>query len=186
MSLQKGFTLSSQELVKCNTTELCIKSDMPTLGAVSRQYDQETAQLIIREFIKNLQESLNLRRGMNQAQEMECAKMIFHDFKRLNIADVHQVFTKAKKGQYGELYESLNMAKIYTWFQVYYEERMKTAVRMNQENDHNTIQTGGVNQVLSDLFDAFKERGEELPKVSKGLEGFSIAELRNKMKDEEI
>lgn len=69
---------------------------------------------------------------MTPEQINECAWLIVSDFNALNIADINLIFTNAKKGRYGELYESLNMAKIISWFDVYKEQRMETAATMSQ------------------------------------------------------
>ena len=69
---------------------------------------------------------------MTPEQIDECAYYIVADFYNLNLADINLVFTDAKKGRYGELYESLNMAKILSWFQVYFEQRKEKAADINR------------------------------------------------------
>ena len=58
------------------------------------------------------------------------ALYIVQDFGNLTMSDINLVFTRAKKGNYGELYESLNTAKVLGWFTEYFEERMVTAGEM--------------------------------------------------------
>lgn len=74
---------------------------------------------------------------MTPEQIDECAFYLIQDFYQLNLADINLVFTEAKKGRFGELYESLNMAKIISWFDVYKESRMETAATLSQREANN-------------------------------------------------
>ncbi len=71
---------------------------------------------------------------MTPEQIDECAYYLIQDFYNLNLADINYVFTEAKKGRFGELYESLNMAKIISWFDVYKESRLETAAQLSQRD----------------------------------------------------
>jgi hypothetical protein len=123
---------SCKGLREYKTAELCIKADVPTLGAMVRETDSETMEIILAKFINKLQNDLNPKRKMETEQVLECAMLIIDDFKQLNMADVHLIFTNAKKGKYGELYESINMAKVYSWFEVYFKMRCETAAILSQ------------------------------------------------------
>ena len=58
---------------------------------------------------------------------MQTAIMLMEDFYYFKIADINLVFTRAKKGAFGELYGSLDGSKIYQWFEQYDNERSGTA-----------------------------------------------------------
>lgn len=125
------YSPNGEGLKGLNTIELCIKSDAPTIGAMERALGEKKILAYIKVWIINLQEAINPKRQMTPVQIDECATFILSDFKRLNPADINLVFTNAKKGKYGELYESLNMMKIYSWFEVYYNQRLETASQMS-------------------------------------------------------
>lgn len=63
---------------------------------------------------------------MNTAQIMETCAMIMDDFYFLNLADVRLVMSRAKKGEYGQLYGRIDGQIIYQWFSQYFEERSRS------------------------------------------------------------
>ena len=60
---------------------------------------------------------------MSPEQIEKTSRFILEDYYYLKIADIYFVFTEAKKGRYGEFYESLDGAKIMSWFDKYVEQR---------------------------------------------------------------
>lgn len=52
---------------------------------------------------------------MSAAQVTDCALMILNDYPQLKIDDVALCFTKAKKGEYGQIYDRLDSAVVFGW-----------------------------------------------------------------------
>lgn len=50
------------------------------------------------------------------------------------IADVHVIIKKAKRGEYGELFESLDMPKVMSWFREYFADRCALAAQVSENN----------------------------------------------------
>ena len=74
---------------------------------------------------------------MNPNQIKQTAIMILDEYYYLNLADINLVFTRAKKGQYGNLYESLDGMKIFNWFDQYDIERSQNAYEVKlREHDN--------------------------------------------------
>jgi len=82
----------------------------------------------------NLNESLNLKRPMKETQISECSFLIVSEYLNITIADINIIFNNAKKGEYGEFFESLSMHKVLSWFREYFDERCNTSGEMVREN----------------------------------------------------
>ena len=128
------------ELKKCNTHELCLKSDMPKLSVLKKETSEQKVIDLIITWILDLNEFLNLSRKMTESQIEQTAEMLLTDFHYFNIADVNLVFQNAKKGRYGALYESLDGMKIYTWFEQYAKERSEIAYQTSLL-EHDKVKT---------------------------------------------
>ena len=126
------------KLVGCNTPAKCIKSDNSALVLIKNEQGPDKVIDIIMSWIIDLNDFLNLSRKMNPPQVRQTAVMILNDFYYLNIADINLVFTRAKKGYFGELYQSIDGMKIYSWFDKYAIERAQTAFD-EQLNEHSKI-----------------------------------------------
>ncbi len=126
------------KLGSCNTIARCIKSEMPSIVLIKKENGYEKVIDIIMSWIIDLNDYLNISRKMNAGQIKQTSSMIVNDFYYMNIADINFVFTRVKKGYYGNLYESLDGMKIYLWFDQYATERAQTAFD-NQLNKHSKI-----------------------------------------------
>ncbi len=92
-----------------------------------RTYSEKQIEAYIKIWVIDLNESINLKRQLMEHQIDEIAFFIVSDFKNITIADIKVVFTNAKTGAYGELYESLSMDKILGWFRQYFDSRCNVA-----------------------------------------------------------
>jgi len=84
--------------------------------------EKETIKFISK-FIIKLNNSLNIQRKMNFEQITNTAEFILKYFYYLKQSDLYFVFTEAQIGRYGEFYESIDCAKIISWFDKYVEQR---------------------------------------------------------------
>jgi len=94
-----------------------------TLASTKRLYGSAFTISYINNWIVSLNESLNIQRKMLPEQIEITSGYILNDFYYLKIPDIYFVFTEAEKGRYGEFYESLDGAKIISWFDKYAEQR---------------------------------------------------------------
>lgn len=121
-----------------NSIEKSINENSPWLWQVVKEQGTEKTEAFIKLWLINLNESLNLKRPLSEDQIDETAFSIVQDFKNLSIADINLIFSRAKKGYYGEFYDSISMAKIISFFRKYFEERMLTYAEMYR-NKHSKI-----------------------------------------------
>lgn len=102
-------------------------SGLPCMAVLVREYGAEKVEALIKLQLVELNELLNLRHPLTERMIDVIAADVVEDFKALNMSDVWLVFRRARSGHYGELYESLNTAKVEGWFREYFEERCADA-----------------------------------------------------------
>lgn len=110
-----------------NTELSAIKSGAPTLGSIKRTYGVRKTQAYIKLWLIQFNEFLNLNKPLTEQHIDEISLCIITDYPALNISDIHLVFSRAKKGRYGEFYESISMPKIISWFDKYMDSRCEAA-----------------------------------------------------------
>lgn len=67
-------------------------------------------------YLIDLREKINAKRHLSDEQIEEIAFEVVNSFYHFTIADIHVVFRRAKLGEYGEFYESIDMPKVMSWF----------------------------------------------------------------------
>ena len=102
-------------------------SGYPCMAFLVRDYGTEKVEALLKLQLVELNELLNLKRPLTERMIDVIAADVVADFRHLNMADVWLVFKRARSGHYGELYESVNTAKVEGWFREYYEERCAEA-----------------------------------------------------------
>lgn len=117
--------------VKTVKQALMVKA--PSVGMMVRQYGDTVMEGFIEMWLINLNESINLKRPLKEHQMEECAILVLEEFRHLTIADINIIFRKAKLGEYGELYETLSIDKVLTWFREYFEVRCDVAGSMTRQ-----------------------------------------------------
>jgi hypothetical protein len=122
------YTISKlQRNLKVTNVKEALSLKTPTIGAITREFGVKKAETYIKLWIINLNEIINVKRPLKDFQIDECAMNIVEDYKHISIADINLIFKNAKKGKYGELYETLSIDKICQWFESYFDERMNVA-----------------------------------------------------------
>lgn len=126
------------KLSDVNTPLKCVQSDNPSLAEIKKEVGPKKLAAIIQMWIADINNFLNISRKMNTEQAQQTSTMILNDFYYMNIADINLVFSRAKKGYYGELYQSIDGMKIYLWFDQYATERAQSTFDDNI-NEHSKI-----------------------------------------------
>jgi hypothetical protein len=78
---------------------------------------------------------LNLKMPMNGTQCVDCAEVIIDTAKEDNIAleDILLFLQQVTRGKYGEMYGTIDQAKIMSWFDIYRDERFEAAKRIRDQ-----------------------------------------------------
>lgn len=109
---------------------------MPTIGTVKKVYGDDFAQAYIETWIVNISEFVNIGKNMNENQIYETAQMILDSYPYFTLADINLIFKKAKKGDFGQIYDRLDGQIIFSWFTKYNQLRCSEAEEqsINQAN----------------------------------------------------
>lgn len=107
---------------KIQTIENAIQSNQKTLSFYKKQYNREYVINYINLWIISLNEFITVNK-MTPNQIKETSNYIYNDYYYLNLADIYLIFTKIKKGEFGQIYGSIDGLKILTFFQKYASDR---------------------------------------------------------------
>ena len=121
-------------LAAVKTVKDSVECPMPKLNGYGEQ--SKKVEAMIAANIYALDSFLRLKNGLTQDEVFFTAESIMEEFGWvLTFADVNIVFTKAKRGGYGQFYERLSCAQIMDWFRQYADERMDEAERWSYHKD---------------------------------------------------
>lgn len=131
------------------------------MGTVKKVYGDDFAQAYIETWIVNISEFVNIGKNMNENQIYETAQMILDSYPYFTLADINLIFKKAKKGDFGQIYDRLDGQIIFSWFTKYNSLRCSESEeqsinqanffkeRDNRPNDRDTM---SISNIKSRLF----------------------------------
>lgn len=121
--------------MQITTIKDAIESNTPSFSLLKRQYGEVKAEAYIKMWILDLVGSINTARTLSESQIDEIAMLILSEYYMITITDISLIFKNAKTGKYGNLYETLSMDKILSWFNEYFNERCSIGGMMTR-NEH--------------------------------------------------
>jgi len=104
----------------------------PSLAVLRRDYGDKKIAAIIKLYLIDLCENVNLTRPLRDAQVENIAREIVAEYYSMTIADVYVIFRKAKTGEYGDFFGSLDMPKVMSWFREYFADRCATGASISR------------------------------------------------------
>lgn len=185
--------LATYDVRKCTTKFMSVTSakkalimyeDEVSLSSIRKMHGDVFVLKYIELWILDLNEYFSIKIKMNNMQRQEAAVFIYQEYYYLKIPELFYVFSNAKKGRYGEIYNALDGAKILSWFRKYNEERCieieKLAAEQKDQvnNIYNNIPDKLVEMVKPILEEKYKEKHMEQVKSSQRL----MSKLRRKGK----
>lgn len=115
-----------------HTIESAAKIETPSLAVMRKEYGSVKTEAYLKLWLVDLNEFLCLKHPLTEDQIDFIAESIVQDFYNICVADIKVVFSRAKKGVYGEFYERLSPPKVVSWFRQYYEDRMGVFAEINR------------------------------------------------------
>ncbi len=107
-------------------------------------------------------ETMNLNRGLNDLQIVDLAETVIESSEEdnLSLEDLMLFLQKLTRGEYGKLYESMDIPKFMEFFEIYREERFQAMqdLRYEQCVQHKALP---INDRLIDMFGSEKNRQRE-------------------------
>lgn len=130
----------------------------PSLARLRADYGEEAIEDIIRLYLIDLSKNVNLKRPLRDSQVDNIAREVVAEYYSLTIADVHIIFRKAKTGEYGEFYESLDMPKVMGWFREYFADRCATGASISMATQFYDKGDNLTPQRMTKHFDAMQDK----------------------------
>ena len=106
-----------------NSIEKAIKEDSNGASFYVKEFGFDTVQALVELHLIALNQSVNVGKPLTEFQIKEISIEILSTFYYLSIVEISLILRKAKRGDYGKLYNALNMVDILSWFSSYSEER---------------------------------------------------------------
>lgn len=94
------------------------------LWGLRRVYGNEKTAALLRLHLVRLNVLLDMRRPLTDEMIDFIADEIMTHYSAMNIADIWLVLHRAAAGSFGEMFESINTAKVLGWFARYWDERL--------------------------------------------------------------
>ena len=115
-------------------------SDALSRNTVSlTQIKKDKGQVFLRSYIAlwliELNELLNLKNPLSEAQITLCTEQIITDYSFLKLSELSLIFKRIVSGEFGELYERISMPKLMSIFRKYEQERTEVVTSESQQ-DH--------------------------------------------------
>ena len=113
-------------------------SDALSRNTVSlTQIKKDKGQAFLRSYIAlwliELNELLNLKNPLSEAQITLCTEQIITDYPFLKISELSLIFKRIISGEFGELYERISMPKLMSIFRKYEQERTEVVTSESQQ-----------------------------------------------------
>jgi hypothetical protein len=103
-----------------------------SIGAMVRRDGSAKVEDMIMKYLIMMSDMVNVKRPLTDLQALAISIEVVSGYKFLTLADIHLIFRRVLAGEYGELYESIDMPKVMGWFRKYADERAKVAFERNE------------------------------------------------------
>jgi len=107
-----------------NTVALAISDKCDSLAAIRKKVGKNISLNVLKVWLINLNDFLNISRKMNPAQIEETVNLIYDEFYYFKVSDIALLMKRIKTGYYGQFYESLDGMKLMDMFYQYAQERV--------------------------------------------------------------
>lgn len=107
------------DLSLINTMEDAIAIKTPVLSLVRKDNGSAYARNIITTHIAKMHERLNITNAMSSPQIQDAAELILKHYWQLTLGDLKVIFERATMGDYGEIYNRLDISVISKWCREY-------------------------------------------------------------------
>lgn len=141
--------------------------------------------MIIVSAIHLAMESMNLKRSMTADQEIDLAEAIIDTSVEdwLALEDLMLFLQKLTRGEYGTLYESMDIPKFMEKFELYREDRHQNNIRIKEEIHIQRKKQGdtGRNTVPDELSEHFSSIGERISEMKSRISSLNEENKNLKM-----
>lgn len=122
----------NKQLALCHNAEQCYFNDIPTLGAINKEYDKMAAVAWLIPQLTDIAEFSNCKVTFSEGQIRNCAEIIATEYHYLKLSEMMLFFYRFKLGNYGRFYGSVSPMMIMSAIKDFLQERGRE--RYNIEN----------------------------------------------------
>lgn len=127
-------TQKSLSIIRTTTDAIAVSDNVPSLAKLRKEFGSDKIESIIKLYLIEITELVNLKRPLTEAQIEYISREVLQTYYVLTIADIHVIFKKMKNGEFGSMYESMDVPKVLKIFQTYFDERCEIA-EFNSRNN---------------------------------------------------
>ena len=120
---------------RCSTVTKAMNADAPKLSVLSRQLGERAVEAYLKLWIIDLNNILDLKKPLSEAQIDDLAFRILDKYRTLNIAEINLVFSRAKNGEFDGILDRVHVPTVMKWFRIFFDERCNTAAEQSYQ-DH--------------------------------------------------
>lgn len=133
-----------------------MSSEKPSLALIKKEKGEQAIMDILISLIARAQNALNIGFKMNPMQIQTAAELILERFYFLRIDELKLCFNNALAGDYGEIYNRIDVAVIMGWLNQYDETRTSVVMSANKALQANNIQEA-VGEHMPELLKEFEQ-----------------------------
>lgn len=105
-----------------------------SLVQIKKDKGQQFLRSYIGLWLVELNELLNLKNPLSEAQITLCTEQIITDYSFLKLSELSLIFKRIVSGEFGELYERISMPKLMSIFRKYEQERTEVVTSESQQS----------------------------------------------------
>ena len=141
--------------LNANTPAQAMQCNAPTIATIRKYRGQEKATGILMYLIGNATFQLNISKRMNQQQVRTAAEIISGEYYYLNLADFKLCFQKGISGEYGQIFDRVDISVLCDWLRQYTEHRSEAAEQssISAHQERKTAPTKWNQEALQKLAD---------------------------------
>lgn len=164
-----AITRGAWQSINPSGVESALKSDAPTLGAVSFYTTKAHAVQLLKEMIAQTSLLLNVGKNLHEAQIGPVSELIFEQYKYLTVADFRAALKMGVLGQFGATYDRFDVQVISEWLTKYWELRtgaaeMRSTVKsVTIEKEVATPPPPAVQKWINDLHKRVEQKAAKPP-----------------------
>lgn len=118
------------------TVRQALSTGTSSLAKIDKNIGSVKTEALVKVYLVRLNELLDLKKNLSEAAIDEIAATVVKEYYMLTMVDVVFVLQQAIQGKYGEMFDSLNTAKVLRWFKDYFNDRCNQAEEMSNEARH--------------------------------------------------
>lgn len=165
--------------VKASDIQTCLKAETPTLATVRLYHGERVTHCAISEILVEAAELLNVGNNLTAAQVNALSEMIFRDWYWYTLADLKTMLQMGIKGEFGKIYERLDVNVIYEWLMQYNEKRAAVAEQNSSNAKQIEVVDGGepMPEWMSDWIKKFEKHVNATARMQEAKTSFQYTSL---------